>query len=373
MTLVPVLRRMRLVRRQVAVRASTTGAPRQQPLAPPSPAAGGPDARPRLRDWIGVLAMVTGLVMAIMDVQIVTSSLTQIQGGLSASADEIAWVQTAYLIADVVMVPLSGTMSRLLSTRVLFVVAALGFTGASALCATATSLGQMILFRAMQGFCGGAITPSVWPVVYSKFRGPPLVTLMVIISMIFNLSGTMGPTVGGFLTDAFSWHWLFLVNIVPGLLVAAVVWVTIDIDKPDFSLLRGFDLTGLTLMAVFLGCLQYVLEEGPRWDWLEEEKIRAAVITSAVGGSVFFWRVLSYRPPIVDVRAFLNRNFALGSFFTFMLASGCTAPPIWCRYSSPRSAVSAPCRSARRCSSSDWCSSSSRRSTSISPAPWICA
>ena len=229
--------------------------------------------------------MVTGLVMAIMDVQIVTSSLTQIQGGLSATADEIAWVQTAYLIADVIMVPLSGTMSRLLSTRVLFVAAALGFTGASALCATATSLGQMILYRALQGFCGGAITPSVWPVVYAKFRGPPLVTLMVVISMIFNVSGTMGPTIGGFLTDTFSWHWLFLVNIVPGLLVAAVVWVTIDIDKPDFSLLRGFDLTGLALMAVFLGCLQYALQEGPRLDWLDEETIRAAVITSAVGAA----------------------------------------------------------------------------------------
>ena len=140
--------------------------------------------------------------------------------------------------------------------------------------------------------------------------------------MIFNLSGTMGPTIGGFLTDTLSWHWLFLVNIVPGLLVAAVVWVTIDIDKPDFSLLRGFDLTGLTLMAVFLGCLQYALEEGPRRDWLDEETIRAAVITSAVGGSLFFWRVLSYRQPIVDVRAFLNRNFALGSFFTFMMGIG---------------------------------------------------
>jgi DHA2 family multidrug resistance protein len=213
-------------------------------------------------------------------------------------------------------------MSRLLSTRNLFVVAALGFTGASALCATATSLGQMILFRAMQGFCGGAITPSVWPVVYAKFRGPPLVTLMVIISMIFNLSGTMGPTIGGFLTDTFSWHWLFLVNIVPGLLVAAVVWVTIDIDKPEFSLLRGFDLVGLALMAVFLGCLQYALEEGPRRDWLDEETIRAAVITSAVGGSLFLWRVLSYRQPIVDLRTFLNRNFTLGSFFTFMMGIG---------------------------------------------------
>jgi DHA2 family multidrug resistance protein len=192
MTLVPALRRVRLARRRPAARAPTIGAPRSSSALPP-PAADGSVEKPKLRDWIGVLAMCTGLVMAIMDVQIVTSSLTQIQGGLSASPDEIAWVQTAYLIADVVMVPLSGMMSRLLSTRILFVVAALGFTSASALCATANSLGQMILYRAMQGFCGGAITPSVWPVVYAKFRGPPLVTLMVIISIIFNLSGTMGP------------------------------------------------------------------------------------------------------------------------------------------------------------------------------------
>jgi MFS transporter, DHA2 family, multidrug resistance protein len=313
MTLVSTLRRVRFARQRGAA-----GMP-QRPLAASTP---GPDEAPRLRDWIGVLAMCAGLVMAIMDVQIVTSSLTQIQGGLSASSDEIAWVQTAYLIADVVMVPLSGMMTRLLSTRIVFVVAALGFTGASALCATATSLGQMIVYRALQGFCGGAITPTVWPVVYAKFRGPPLVTLMVIISMLFNISGTMGPTIGGFLTDTFSWHWMFLVNIVPGLLVAAVVWLAIDIDKPDFSLLHGFDVIGLVLMAIFLGCLEYALEEGPRWDWLDEQTIRGAIIVSAVAGGLFFWRVLSYRQPIVDLRAFLHRNFALGAFFTFVMGIG---------------------------------------------------
>src|SRR5438270_5438375 len=217
--------------------------------------------------------MVTGLFMAIMDVQIVTSSLTQIQGGLSASADEIAWVQTAYLIADVVMVPLSGMMSRLLSTRILFVIAALGFTGASALCATATSLGQMILYRAMQGFCGGALTPSVFPVVYTKFRGPRLATLMVMISVILNLSSTLGPTLGGFLTDTFSWHWLFLVNIVPGLLVAAVVCVTIDIDKPDLSLLRDFDVTRMLLLATSLGRLRFALDDGHRSAWLDDSTL----------------------------------------------------------------------------------------------------
>jgi MFS transporter, DHA2 family, multidrug resistance protein len=288
----------------------------------PADAAALPEAAPQLRDWIGVLAMGTGLFMAIMDVQIVTSSLTQIQGGLSASTDEIAWVQTAYLIADVVMVPMCGIMSRLLSTRVLFVIAALGFTGASALCATATSLSQMIVYRAMQGFCGGAITPTVWPVVYTKFRGRHLATVIAIISVILSLSSTVGPTLGGFLTDTFSWHWLFLVNIVPGLLVAAAVWMTIDIDKPDLSLLRDFDVVGMLLMASFLGCLEYALEEGPRWDWFDDGTIRAAVLVSVVGGGLFFWRALTYRQPIVDLGTFLHRNFALGAFFTFVVGIG---------------------------------------------------
>ena len=321
MTLAETLRRGRLARSQVAVREPAGEAP-AEPVARARPEAGAAGPEPGLRDRIGVLAMGIGLFMAIMDVQIVTSSLSQIQGGLSASADEIAWVQTAYLIADVVMVPMCGIMSRLLSTRVLFVVAALGFTVTSALCATATSLGQMIVYRAMQGFCGGALTPTVWPVVYTKFRGQHLATVIAIISVILSLSSTLGPTLGGFLTDTFSWHWLFLVNIVPGLLVATVVWVTIDIDKPDLSLLRDFDVTGMLLMATFLGCLQYALQEGPRSDWLDDDTIRAAVAVSTVGGGLFFWRALTYRQPIVDLRAYLHRNFAFGSFFTFVVGIG---------------------------------------------------
>ena len=319
--LVSPLRRARLARRSRIARAAAP-APKPAPAPPPPAPAPLSQSEPSLRDWVGVLAMVVGLFMAIMDVQIVTSSLTQIQGGLSASPDEISWVQTAYLIADVVMVPLSGMLSRLLSTRVLFVSAALGFTAASALCATATSLSQMILYRAMQGFCGGAITPSVFPVIYTKFRGPRLATLMVIISVILNLSSTLGPTIGGFLTDTISWHWLFLVNIVPGIVVAITVWLTIRIDKPDWSLLRYFDLCGLVLMALFLGCLEYALEEGPRWDWLADNTVRTAVIVSAIASGLFFWRVLTYHQPIVDLRTFTNRNFALGSFYTFIVGSG---------------------------------------------------
>jgi DHA2 family multidrug resistance protein len=293
-------------------------------IAPTAPATltGAPAQIPTLRDWVGIIAMVFGLFMAIMDVQIVTSSLTQIQGGLSASADEISWVQTAYLIADVVMVPLSGSLSRLLSTRVLFVTATLGFTVASALCATATSLSQMIVYRALQGFSGGAMMPSVFPVIYTKFRGPQLARLMVLISLILNLSSTLGPTIGGYLTDTFSWQWLFLVNIVPGIAVAVTVWLSIDLDKPDWSLLRYFDVWGLVLMALFLGCLEYALEEGPRWDWFSDDTILAAVVVSSIASALFFWRVLTYHQPIVDLRTFANRNFALGSFYTFVVGTG---------------------------------------------------
>jgi MFS transporter, DHA2 family, multidrug resistance protein len=320
MSLADALRRSGRAGIALARRKPATASKAPSAMAPP-PVSTSEDT-PRLRDWIGIFAMGVGQFMAIMDVQIVTSSLTQIQGGLSASADEIAWVQTAYLIADVVMVPMSGVLSRMFSTRILYVVAALGFTGASVLCATATSLGEMILYRAMQGFCGGAITPTVWPVVYMRFRGRHLATVIAIISVILSMAGTLGPTLGGFLTDTFSWHWLFLVNIVPGFAVAAVVWLTIDIDKPDLSLLRHFDLIGMLLMAVFLGCLEYALHEGPRWDWLDDATIRAAVTVSVVGGALFFWRVLSFHQPIVDLRTFGNRNFAFGTVFTFIAGVG---------------------------------------------------
>jgi DHA2 family multidrug resistance protein len=300
---------------------------RPAPPAPPpaSPAASShrDDIQPAsARQWIGVLAMVFGMFMALLDIQIVTSSLTQIQGGLSASADEISWIQTSYIIAEVVMIPLSGTLARLLSTRVLFVGATIGFTISSALCASATSLSTMIVFRVMQGFLGGAMIPTVFPVIYTIFPPRQLAVVMVLVSLILNLSSTVGPTVGGYLTDTYSWHWLFLVNIVPGIFVAGTVWTLIDVDKPNHSLLRAFDFTGLVLMALFLGCLEYVLEEGERWDWFSDNTICATAIVSAISGVFFFWRVFTYRQPIVDLRAFRIRNFAMGSMYSFVVGIG---------------------------------------------------
>ncbi len=177
--------------------------------------------------------MVFGMFMAILDIQIVSASLSEIQAGLSASSDEISWVQTSYLIAEVIMIPLSGFLARVLSTRILFTLAAAGFTLSSALCATATSIDQMIIYRAIQGFIGGGMIPSVFAVAYSLFPASKRGIVSPLIGLVATLAPTIGPTVGGYLSNAFSWHWLFLVNIGPGILVTIAVFMLVDFDKPE--------------------------------------------------------------------------------------------------------------------------------------------
>jgi DHA2 family multidrug resistance protein len=274
------------------------------------------------RNLAGWALMVVGMFMAILDIQIVASSLGEIQGGLSAAPDEIAWVQTSYLIAEVVMIPLSGFLARLLSTRLLFVLSAAGFTLASIACAFVDDLGTMVVARAIQGFVGGAMIPTVFATSYLIFPGHRQATMSVIIGMVATMAPTIGPTLGGWLTTSFSWHWLFLVNIVPGIIVTCGVWALLDIDRPDWSLLEGFDLTGLVAMAAFLGGLQYVLDEGPKSDWLSDETVRFVSLLMLVGACTFFWRVLTHFNPIVDLRCFRNRNFAVGSLLSFILGVG---------------------------------------------------
>ena len=164
------------------------------------------------RKLIAFFAMVVGMFMSILDIQIVSASLSEIQAGLSAGSDEIAWVQTSYLIAEVIMIPLSGTLARILSTRVLFTVCAGGFTLASALCATATNIEQMIIYRALQGFIGGGMIPSVFAAAFTIFPPSKRSVVSPIIGLIATLAPTIGPTVGGYLGNAFSRHSLFLVN-----------------------------------------------------------------------------------------------------------------------------------------------------------------
>ncbi len=283
----------------------------------------GSEGRPvSAREWAGFMSMVVGMFMAILDIQIVSASLAEIQSGLSASADEASWVQTSYLIAEIVMIPLSGWLSRLLSTRILFTISAGGFALFSALCAMAGTLPEMIVFRAAQGFIGGAMIPTVFATTYLLFPPSRRAHVSVLIGLTATLAPTIGPTVGGWLTQTFSWHWLFLINVPIGMLIAVLVWNLLDIDKPNWSLRNTFDWWGLGFLAGFLGTLEYVMEEGPRWDWLQDETVRNLSIVCAITGVLFFHRMFTRRDPLVELRAFKNTNFASGCLFSFAMGIG---------------------------------------------------
>ncbi|WP_046863469.1 DHA2 family efflux MFS transporter permease subunit [Microvirga massiliensis] len=274
------------------------------------------------RRMVAFICMVFGMFMAILDIQIVSASLAEIQAGLSASADEISWVQTSYLIAEVIMIPLSGTLSRILSTRWMFVISAAGFTAMSAMCATSSSIEEMIVWRALQGFIGGGMIPTVFAAAYTVFPPEKRSIVSPMIGLVATLAPTIGPTVGGYLTDLFSWHWLFLVNIVPGIVVVISTYLLVDFDEPDFSLGKTFDWTGLGFMAVFLGSLEYVLEEGPSNDWFQDNIVLTLAILCGVSAVAFFYRAFTARHPIVDLRSFRDRNFAAGSAFSFVMGIG---------------------------------------------------
>lgn len=274
------------------------------------------------RRLLAFVAMCFGMFMAFLDIQIVSASLAEIQAGLSASADEIPWVQTSYLVAEVIAIPLSGFLSRALGTRVLFTMSAAGFTLASIMCGLSTSIHSMMVWRALQGFIGGGMVPTVFASAYVIFPGPRQKMVAPVVGLIATLAPTVGPTIGGYVTEAASWHWLFFINIVPGIIVTAATYVLVDFDRPDHSLLKNFDWWGLLSMAGFLGSLEYVLEEGPRYDWFDDRTITLLAIVSAASAVAFFVRVLTARVPIVDLSAFLNRNFAIGSLFSFVLGIG---------------------------------------------------
>jgi DHA2 family multidrug resistance protein len=267
-------------------------------------------------------AMSIGFFIALLDIQIVSASLRDIGGGLSAGTDELSWVQTSYLIAEIIVIPLSGWLSRVMSTRWLFCASAVGFTLTSLLCGWAWNIQSMIVFRALQGFLGGSMIPTVFTTAFIYFSAHQRVIAAATIGAISSLAPTLGPTIGGWITDNYSWHWLFFINLVPGIFVAVVVPILVRIDRPDLSLLRGADYLGMVLMAVSLGCLEYTLEEGPRWDWFGDDTIRTTAWIAGLAGAGFIWRSLTHPRPIVDLSALQSRNFALGCFFSFITGIG---------------------------------------------------
>ncbi|MDR3507385.1 MAG: DHA2 family efflux MFS transporter permease subunit [Caulobacteraceae bacterium] len=303
-------------------------APAQTPTQAPTqpPAGAGNIAQPPLKadgqiDWvrlfIGFGAMALGQFMAMLDIQIVASSLPQIQAGTGASADEIGWVQTAYLIPEVVMIPLSGYLSRLWGTQKLFLLSCAGFTIMSVLTGLSSSIEQMIITRALQGFIGGAMIPTVFAIAFTAFPPEKRLTAGTIMGLIVSLAPMIGPTLGGHLTDLLSWRWLFFINVIPGIAVLTLVWRYANFDRGDPSLAQGFDWFGLVTMAVFLMSLQYVIEEGASKSWLADDRILWLTVLAGLTGAAFIWRQLTYAKPIVELRALADRNFAVGMLINF--------------------------------------------------------
>jgi DHA2 family multidrug resistance protein len=277
-------------------------------------------------DWIKSLlpfaVMCFGMFMALLDIQIVASSLQNIGGGLSAAQDEISWVQTAYLIAEIVVIPLSGWLTRVFSTRWLFTVSAAGFTATSMLCAFAWNIDSMILFRALQGLLGASMIPTVFTSSFYYFQGPRQVYSAAVIGTIASVAPALGPVIGGWITDTLNWHWLFYINVAPGLAITLLVPFLVDIDKPDLRLLKDADYPGIALMAVFLGTLEYMLEEGTRWNWFDDTTIKTCAYISGASGLMFVARSLTFERPMVDLRALTNRNFSVGCFLSFVTGIG---------------------------------------------------
>jgi len=272
-----------------------------------------------LTRWAAFLCMLVGNFMAILDVQIVASSLNEIQAGLSATPEETSWFQTSYLIAEVIAIPLSSFMTRMMSTRLYYAISAFGFTLASIFCATSTSLEEMIVYRSIQGFMGGGMIPTTFAALFVLLEPHERTRGTMFLGLASTLAPALGPTIGGHLTDLMSWHWIFLINVVPGIVVMMGVLRWLHIDEPSWSLASHIDWLGFFTLSVFLGGLQYVLEEGPRNDWFNNTQIAMTVAAVSIAGVCFFLRSASHPEPLVSLKALRDRNFSISVLCSFAL------------------------------------------------------
>lgn len=277
---------------------------------------------PTTTQWIGFIGMVFGMFMAILDIQIVASSIAEIQAGISATSDQITWVQTAYLIAEVIIIPLTGWLVQIFSTRYIYAACCLGFTIMSLTTAFSWSIDSIIIFRALQGLFGGVLIPTVFGIIYTSFPKRLQPILGVVVGSVVTIAPTIGPVLGGYLTDQFSWRYLFLINIIPGIAVTISTWFFVNIDKPQWDLLKKIDIPGILLIAICLGCLQYILEEGVRDGWFDSAEIIAFTIIAVSAGALMFYRELTIKNPVIDLYAFRNFNFAVGCIFSFIIGLG---------------------------------------------------
>ncbi|QLE57656.1 DHA2 family efflux MFS transporter permease subunit [Nostoc sp. TCL26-01] len=280
-----------------------------------------PDYVP-LRTWIGVLASMLGAFMAVLDIQITNASLQDIQASLGATLEEGSWISTAYLVAEIIVIPLSGWLSRVFSLKRYLLVNTALFIGFSICCAWAWNLNSMIVFRALQGFCGGVLIPSAMTIVLTKLPPSKQAIGLAVFAISAVFAPSIGPTLGGWLTENYSWEYSFYINVIPGILMLAGIWYGIKPDQPQLQLLKQGDWWGIISMAIGLGSLQVVLEEGSRKDWFGSQLIVRLSILAAIFITLFFIIELTRKQPFINLRILRYRNFGLASIVNVSLGIG---------------------------------------------------
>jgi DHA2 family multidrug resistance protein len=283
------------------------------------------------RRWLIVVGVMAATLLQVLDATIVNVALPTIQGNLGANFDDGAWIVTGYIIAAVIIIPLTPWLQQLMGRRNYYVGAIIGFTITSGLCGTATSLDQLIIYRVLQGLCGGGLISTGQAIMRDTFPAKQLGLSQALTSIGAVVGPSIGPTLGGVLTDSLSWNWIFYVNIpvgiVSGLLCAMLLRDPARRGRPSL------DGVGLLLMATGLGCLQYVLDEGERYDWFNDGNIVATAAIAVSSLAAFaYWELRVVKNPIVDLRILIhNRTVwaacALAATLAFSLFGGVILAP----------------------------------------------
>ncbi len=266
---------------------------------------------------ITIVAMAAAL-MALIDISIVNVALSDIRASFGTPIDQIGWVSTGYMMANIVVIPMTGWFQRRFGYARYFSTSVLVFTAASALCGLAWNLPTLVVFRVLQGMGGGAIIPTAQAILFQRYPRNQHGTAAALFGLGAITGPLLGPTIGGYLIEWSSWHWIFLVNVPIGIAVGIVIPRVIK--EPGFVPdQKPIDLVGIGLLAVGMASLQYVLEEGNREGWSDSTLILALAATSAIALLTFIVHELEAPNPVVDLRVFKNRSYTAGTGLNFLL------------------------------------------------------
>ena len=271
------------------------------------------------KTWIAVIGATLGAFMAVLNIQIVNASLADIQGAIGAGIDDGGWISTSYLIAEIVVIPLSGWLAQVFSIRIYLLTNAILFLVLSAACALAQDLPQMIVLRAVQGFTGGVLIPMAFTLIITLLPRAKQPVGLALFALSATFAPAIGPTIGGYLTENLGWQYIFYVNLVPGAIMVGMLWYALEPRPMKLSLLRDGDWAGIITMAIGLSALQTVLEEGNKDDWFGSPFIVRLSVIAAVALAAFLIIELTVQKPLLNLRLLIRRNFGFGILANFLL------------------------------------------------------